>query len=116
MKTLVITVTPKKGQRITSLRKAATKAMDSFSFISAIKVVPTSRGDRLSEAESTVEDAKSEVESLRDELQDWYDNLPEQFQSGEKGDQLQEAIDGLESIANSLQDAEWDSVEFPSMY
>jgi len=46
-----------------------------------------------------LEDAKSEVESLCGELQDWYDNLPPGFQSGDKGDQLQEAISTLENIS-----------------
>lgn len=50
-----------------------------------------------------LENAKSEVETLRDELQDWYDNLPESFQSGDKGDRLQEAIYSLEGAnADSL--------------
>src|SRR5438477_8413 len=43
-----------------------------------------------------VDDAQADLEALRDELQDWYDNLPENFQAGDKGDQLQEAIDQLE--------------------
>ena len=58
--------------------------------------------------DSVIEGAKGELESLRDELQEWYDNLPEQFQSGSKGDELQEAIDALESSLNSELDVpEW---------
>jgi hypothetical protein len=43
-----------------------------------------------------VENGVSELSQLRDELQDWYDNLPENFQSGEKGSQLEEAIGELD--------------------
>lgn len=45
-----------------------------------------------------VSTAFSMLEELKDELQNWYDNLPESFQSGSKGDTLQEAIDALENI------------------
>lgn len=44
-----------------------------------------------------VEEAMSEIESLKDELDEWYNNMPESFQQGSKGDELQEAIDGLDS-------------------
>jgi hypothetical protein len=42
----------------------------------------------------------SELESLRDELQEWYDNLPESLRGGSKGDELQEAINGLDSASS----------------
>lgn len=42
-----------------------------------------------------IDNAFSEVESVKDELDDWYNNLPDSFQSGEKGDQLQEAVSVL---------------------
>jgi len=51
----------------------------------------------------TVADAVStafcQIEELKDEIQSWYDNLPENFQNGDKGSQLQEAIDALESTS-----------------
>jgi hypothetical protein len=56
---------------------------------------------------SVIPDAMSELESLRDELQDWYDNLPESFQNGDKGDQLQEAISGLDSAITNPDVPEW---------
>jgi len=61
--------------------------------------------------EGAVEDAKSEAESLKDELQSWYDNLPEQFQNGEKGSALEEAIDNLDSLESSLSDVDASTVE-----
>lgn len=77
---------------------------------------PTSRVDRFTAAQSSIDDAKGEVESLRDELQEWYDNLPEQFQGGDKGSQLEEAISNLEEIIDKLEDAAGTDVEFPGMY
>lgn len=46
--------------------------------------------------EDAVGNAFSEMESIKDELQEWYDNLPENFQNGDKGSQIQEAVDTLE--------------------
>lgn len=43
-----------------------------------------------------INDAFTQVEELKNELQEWFDNLPESFQSGSKGDALQEAIGQLE--------------------
>lgn len=48
---------------------------------------------------SAVAEAFSEIDSLKEELQSWYDNLPENFQNGDKGQRLQEAIDQLESTS-----------------
>lgn len=61
----------------------------------------------------------SDLESLKDELQDWYDNMPENFQSGDKGEQLQTAIDQLDSacavtIPEGL-DGETDSDDKPTL-
>lgn len=45
-------------------------------------------------------EAYSEFSTLRDELQEWYDNLPENFQNGDKGSEVQEAIDQLEAFCD----------------
>lgn len=45
-----------------------------------------------------VSEVQSEIEDLTSELQEWFDNLPESFQSGSKGDALNDAICSLESI------------------
>ena len=76
----------------------------------------TSRADRLAEAESSVNEATAEVESLKDELQDWYDNLPENFQQGDKGSELEEAISQLGEIQDALEAVDFSSVSFPGMY
>jgi len=43
--------------------------------------------------------AVGDLEYLKDELQEWFDNLPENFQQGDKGSQLEEAISNLEYIS-----------------
>ena len=80
------------------------------------KETPDSRSARFSEAIGFVEDGKSAIEELRDELQEWYDNLPDNFQSGQKGDELQEAIDALEEAINNLDEVTSNDVNFPGMY
>jgi uncharacterized coiled-coil DUF342 family protein len=77
---------------------------------------PTSRSARFDAAQADAADAASEIESLKDELQEWYDNLPESFQNGEKGEQLQSAIDELESLHDSLDEVANATVDFPGMY
>jgi hypothetical protein len=76
----------------------------------------SSRADRLAEAERNVQDAKATVEELRDELQSWLDNLPENFQSGQKGSELEDAINALEDISNELDGIDFGGVQFPGMY
>jgi hypothetical protein len=43
-------------------------------------------------------DALSEFETLGTEMRDWYDSMPEQFQSGDKGNAVEEAASTLENI------------------
>lgn len=47
---------------------------------------------------SAVSDAFSELACLGEELRSWYDNMPENFQNGDKGSQVSEAADALESL------------------
>lgn len=56
-------------------------------------------------ASEAVDTARTILEELQEELQSWYDNLPESFQDGSKGEALQEAIDGLQSATDYLEDA-----------
>lgn len=50
------------------------------------------------DVESLIDDAFTEFEDLRDGLQEWFDSMPENLQSGQKGEDLQSAIDTLDSI------------------
>ena len=52
----------------------------------------------VTDAQGLVDNAFDDIDNLKDELQEWFDNLPESFQSGDKGDQIQEAVDTLDSI------------------
>ncbi len=62
-----------------------------------------------------VSEAKSVIEELRYELQSWLDNLPENLQAGSKAEELESAIDELETVLNGLEEAESASPEFPGM-
>jgi phage host-nuclease inhibitor protein Gam len=53
--------------------------------------------------ETRLEEVKGEIETIRDAEQEYYDNMPESFQSGEKGERTQEAIDALESAISDLE-------------
>ena len=75
----------------------------------------TSRSDRFSEAQDFVTDAISIGEELKDELQQWKDNLPENLQNGEKAQQLESAIEEIETFVNNLEEAGSASPEFPTM-
>jgi hypothetical protein len=51
-----------------------------------------------STVDSLMDDAFSEFESLKEELESWYENLPEQFQQGDKGNMIEEAMNTLDQI------------------
>jgi len=57
---------------------------------------------RKNEIEGTIHqiisDAMAEIEMVKEELQDWLDGMPENLQQSMKAEELQEAIDGLESV------------------
>lgn len=107
-----------KGLRMATVEKIVAKLKNELkgctTDVTSVKV-PESRSERLTAALDQVSAAKSDVEGLRDELQEWRDNLPENLQSGSKADELDEAISALEEIANELENAEGQDVNFPSM-
>lgn len=59
---------------------------------------------QLGEIRAALEEHIAEAESIRDEESDAYDNLPESLQNGERGEQMQNAISAIESIADTLQE------------
>lgn len=67
--------------------------------------------------DSAVADAFNNIEELRGELESWYENLPESFQNGDKGEALQEAMNGLEGASqpDTPDCIENDTIEFPHM-
>jgi hypothetical protein len=111
-----------KGLRRESVHKLVEAALvakydtENVSVSTTDATIPGSRAERFAAAIGDVGGAKNEMESLRDELQGWLDNLPESFQQGNKGDELQSAIDELEDIVSTLEDVEGRDVAFPGMY
>jgi CHASE3 domain sensor protein len=108
-----------KAIRKASVEKLAAKLKEEFAGASisvSDATLPESRSERFSHAMDLVSDAKSHVEELRDELQDWYDNLPENLQQGSKAEEIQEAIDALDSVVSDLDNCEGADVSFPGMY
>ena len=76
----------------------------------------TSRQARFDGVMDQVENAKSEAEELRDELQAWLDGIPENLKAGTKADELQSAIEELESVIANLDEAACATPEFPGMF
>lgn len=65
---------------------------------------------------SAVSDAYSGMEELKDELQNWLDNMPESLRNGSKADELQEAIDAIESVEEiNVPDCLNDGKDVPSV-
>jgi hypothetical protein len=94
------------------------KALVEDSVVRVVRAKYSSRADRLDEAKRMIDEARGIVEELKDEIQQWYDNLPENLQSGDKGSALEDCVTNLESVEDSLNEAEQncDSVEFPGMF
>jgi DNA repair exonuclease SbcCD ATPase subunit len=85
------------------------------SAISAKKIEHNqSRADRLAKAQAQAEEAKSEVEDLKSEMESWLENLPENLQGGSKAEEIQEAIDALDTLQSDLENCSWE-INFPGM-
>ena len=76
-----------------------------------------SRATRLSNAIDLTTNI-DDVNSIKDELEQWLDNMPENLQASMKAEQLEEAIQSLEEIADELESVQemQHNVEFPSMF
>ena len=75
-----------------------------------------SRAERLSEAESLVEEAKSIVEELNDEMEAWHESIPENLQSSDKASEVEAAKDALENLQSELENVNFGDVDFPAMF
>lgn len=49
---------------------------------------------------------RAEAEEIRDEEQEAFDNMPESFQESERGEAAQNAIENLDALVSSLEEAE----------
>ena len=62
--------------------------------------------ERLEQCQSEVEELRGEIEDIIAEEQEAYDNMPEGFQNGDRGQEMQEYIDTMESAASDLDNAD----------
>ena len=51
-----------------------------------------------------IAEAKEQLEQIRDEEQEAYDNMPESLQDSDRGNQLYENVDNLDTMASDLED------------
>lgn len=72
----------------------------------------------LQELNTAKDAAESEINELRDELQNWLDGMPENLQGSSKAEELQTAIDELESLVSEVEDitVPESNVDFPTMF
>lgn len=60
--------------------------------------------ERAEALNSEIEALQERIESVRDEEQEYHDNMPESFQTGEKGEKAQAAIDALDEAINTCEE------------
>lgn len=79
--------------------------------------LPTTRAERLSNAESLVSDAKDLVQELHDEIEQWKSGMDgTNLESTGKYQELEECESSLQEIIDALEGCDFGSTSFPSMY
>jgi predicted RNase H-like nuclease (RuvC/YqgF family) len=58
----------------------------------------------------TIDHLRERIEAVKDEEQDAFDNLPESLQEGERGQQMQTAIDAMDNAISDLETIDVDSI------
>lgn len=66
--------------------------------------------EKLERLEALRLEIKEELETVMEEEQEALDNMPESLQDGEKGQQMQEYIDAMESALDDLEEIDIDNV------
>ena len=61
---------------------------------------------KLGKAFDLVAEAEQIINDVMEEEQDGYDNLPDSFRDGDRGQQMQDAIEMMDEVVGYLQDAE----------
>ena len=56
--------------------------------------------------QSEIQQIRDDIETIMDEEEEKYENLPEQFQYGEMGERMQEAVEQMESLMDDLDNAD----------
>lgn len=57
---------------------------------------------RMDELKAVIEEVREDLQAVMDEEEEALGNLPESLQEGERGQQMQEYIDTLEGVIDSL--------------
>lgn len=60
------------------------------------------RRKKITKIHQKLEELLSELEEVHDEEQEAYDNMPESLQESERGNEMYEAIENLDSAFNSV--------------
>lgn len=60
--------------------------------------------ERIENIQNEINEIEGEIESVRDEEQEYFDNMPESFQSGDKGQAAEAAIEQLDGALESIQE------------
>ena len=66
--------------------------------------------EKLETLEALRSEIQEELEAVMDEEQEAFDNMPESLQESEKGQQMQEYIDAMESALDDLEEIDIDSI------
>lgn len=64
----------------------------------------------ISELGVLTDDLKERLQTVLDEEQEAFDNLPEGFQSADRGEQMQSAIDVMEGAVNELSEIDLEGI------
>lgn len=118
MATYTITANNVEGARKASIEKKLRKAFGKDADIFTVEKdrSPESRQGRLDAILEDVHSNADDVRELHDELEKWKNNLPENLQDSDKAQQLENAMDNLNNLADEIEAIDGDSIEFPGMY
>ena len=62
--------------------------------------------ERIADVQADIQSIRDDIEAIKDEEDEKYENLPEQFQYGEMGEKMQEAVEQRASLMDDLDNAD----------
>lgn len=62
--------------------------------------------ERIADVQSEIQQIRCDLEDIKTEEDEKYENLPEQFQYGEMGEKMQDAVEQMESLMDDLDNAD----------
>lgn len=69
----------------------------------------------MSEIEEQVTSTTSDIDDLIGEMEEWKDSIPENLQGSDKASEIEECIDALNELKDSIEGLDFSSVSFPAM-